>query len=944
VADERWARISGIYNDAVALAAVDRAAFLRKACGGDETLRAEVESLLHEDSRVNALLEPNRSHTFRIGQRIGGYEIRSLLGVGGMGEVYRARDPKLDRDVAIKILPPGFAADGERLARFQREARLLASLNHPHIGGIHGFEETSGVPALVLELVDGDTLAQRLQKGRLRVAEALRIARQIADALETAHEHGIVHRDLKPANIKITPEGSVKVLDFGLAKELQRADRDFQTSALSHDGLIVGTPAYMSPEQARGTSVDRRADIWAFGCVLYEMLTGRVAFAAATVTDTLAAVLDREPDWSLLPDGTPASIRRLLRRCFEKDPKLRLHDMGDAGLDLQDASTSPSEHDTSHTAHVGSNRKLFVGLAAGLVVGGGVAAALLSRSTPGPIGSAPAQISFSIETPPMPSPHSMAISPDGRSVAFTAFLRQNGPAMLFVRRIASLDAQPVPGTEDVSTTVDFVPFWAPDSQSLAFHAPASGKLKVVNLAGGHPRVLCDVPSALFQGGTWNQHNVIVFSSGNRLYRVSDAGGPPTLIAEPSEPVQAGLRWPQFLPDGRRFLYHAGSPQPSARAVWLKSLDSDESIQLLQGESNAAFAPPHFLLFTRQRTLVAQRFDVSTSKLVGEASPIVDNVLLTSNGRAAFAVSDAGVLGYRTGEATRSLVWVERNGKFSDPVGGLNGNSGIRLSDDGTRVVFHEPTGSGPDDVYIYDIGQQVTSQLTKHPDSDHFPIWSPGGANVAFHRYFGTDRGIFQMRADGATPEQILIPAEPAPHNTSVCDWGREFVVFARIRSRPRIWELWALPLSGDRKPFPYLDRFSGCLTGSAALSPDGRWLAYESGVDRFEGGVDQVIVQSFPDPSLGRRQISSKGGSSPRWSSSGRELFYIDSAQNLVAASVLTGDPFRVQQTRELFAAPSPFYDVAPRGERFLFNVSSTALPKPPPIHLVLNWTTGLK
>ena len=438
MADERWAQISGIYNDAVALAPVDRASFLRKACGGDEALRAEIESLLRDDSRVNALLEPKGSHTALIGQRIGSYEIRSLLGVGGMGEVYRARDSKLDRDVAIKVLPVAFASDGERLARFQREARLLASLNHPHIGGIYGFEDASGVPALVLELVEGDTLAERLEKGPIPISEALYIARQIAEALETAHEHGVIHRDLKPANIKITPEGTVKVLDFGLAKAIQRAESAPETAGLSHEGIVVGTPAYMSPEQARGKPVDRRADIWAFGCVLYEMLTGRVAFAAETVTDTLAAVLDREPDWSLLPDKTPPAIQRLLRRCLEKDPKLRLHDMGDAGLDLQDALTSPSAHEASLTVHAGSNRKLFAGLAAGLAIGAGVAVAFLWRSAPEPIAPAPAQIRFSIDTPPMPSPHAMAISPDGRSVAFTAFVRaeRTGNAVCSSHRVA----------------------------------------------------------------------------------------------------------------------------------------------------------------------------------------------------------------------------------------------------------------------------------------------------------------------------------------------------------------------------------------------------------------------------------------------------------------------------------------------------------------------------
>jgi serine/threonine protein kinase len=937
VADERWAQVSEIFNDAIALAPADRAAFLRKACGGDEALRAEIESLLGDDARVNALLEPKVSHTARIGQRIGSYEIRSLLGVGGMGEVYRARDPKLDRDVAIKVLPVAVASDAERLARFQREARLLASLNHPHIGGIYGLEDASGVPALVLELVEGDTLAERLRRGLIPVSETVHIARQIAEALETAHEHGIVHRDLKPANIKITPEGTVKVLDFGLAKAIQRAEPAPQTAGLSHEGIVVGTPAYMSPEQARGKPVDRRADIWAFGCVLYEMLTGRVAFAAETVTDTLAAVLDREPDWSLLPHKTPPAIRRLLRRCLEKDQRLRLRDMGDACLELQDASTLPSAHEALLTSPAGSNRKVLAGFAAGLALGAGVAAALLWRSVPEPIAPAPAQIRFTIDTPPMPSPHSMAISPDGRSVAFTAFVRANGPAMLFVRRIGSLGSQPVPGTEDVSTDADFVPFWSPDSQSLGFHAPAAGKLKVVDVAGGQPHVVCDVTSRIFQGGAWNQHNDIVFSSDGTLYRVAAAGGTAAPLATPSTPVQVGLRWPQFLPDGRRYLYQAASNEPTARAVWMKSLDSDETRQLLFAESHAAFAPPHFLLFTRRRTLVAQRLDVSTLKLVGEPSRIVDDILVQGNGRAAFALSDAGVLAYRTGEAPRSLVWVDRSGTVGDPIGALSADRDISLSPDGTRVAFDQSSGDGPDDVYIYDIGQKVRSQLTKHPDADHGPRWSPDGLSVAYTRFRSMDQGIYQIRADKATPERVLVPIDPEPAaNTFVLDWGREFVVFRRARNWTSILELWAVPLSGHRTPFLYLPRVSG----GAALSPNGRWLAYNTD----DGGVDQVIVQSFPDSRESRHQISSDGGIGPSWSRNGRELFYIDPLQRMIAVSVLTDGPFKAEQTTELFTAPSPWYDVAPLGDRFLFNVSSTSLRNPAPINVVLNWTTGLK
>ena len=680
------------------------------------------------------------------------------------------------------------------------------------------------------------------------------------------------------------------------------------------------------------------------------MLTGRVAFAAATVTDTLAAVLDREPDWSVLPDKTPPAIRKLLRRCLEKDPKLRLRDIGDARLDVIETLTLPSATTLSSGADQRARRKLVAGLAASLALGAIATGALVWNLKEGATPQLPpAEVRFSIDAPPMPTPHSMAISPDGRTLVLAATARSNNPnalplaipeARLFVRRLGSLQSYPLAGTEGA-----YHPFWSPDSRYIAFGT--GGKLKVIDVNGGEPRPLCDLPSGVVQGGTWSSDNVVVFSSGGTLYRVSAAGGQPMLLARPNRSLgQQNFRWPQFLPDGRRYLYRVGSLQPSRRAVLIGALDSPDTIKVLEGESNAAYAPPNFLVFTRRQTLHAQRFDLSTMTLLGEPVVLGEDVLQEANGSAAFVASASGALAYRTG-GSRSLVWIDRTGSTSDTVGALDADHVIELSPDGKRVAFHEPRGMDADDIYVYDLERKVTTRLTNDPGTDHFAVWSPDGLRVAFG-YHGTnqvgkddhdhDHFLYERRIDGATPQRILVPFEPsvAGEQYYVRDWMADFMVYERRKAN--VVDLWAVPSSGDRKPFRYFQNSSGLTSGR--LSPNGRWLAY----DVNEGGVGQIVVQSFPNPSQSRHQISSTGGSAVRWRGDGRELFYVDVDQRLVAVSVVTDGVFKIVGSKALFTAPTNLYDVTADGQRFLFNVPSSTLKAPPPINVLLNWTTGLK
>ncbi|PYV29551.1 MAG: hypothetical protein DMG22_22715, partial [Acidobacteria bacterium] len=613
---ERSQRVEQLYHAARERDPRERATFLAQACAGDDALRREVESLLAEDTGVHSFLETPALELARktsgedhgqsmIGRQFGPYSVVSLLAKGGMGEVYRARDTKLGRDVALKLLPATFARDPERLARFQREARLLASLNHPHIAAIYGMEESGGLHGLVMELVPGETLANA---GPLPLLKALPICRQIAEGLEEAHRKNITHRDIKPANIKVTPSGTVKILDFGLAKALAWEQSEVDLSELptasgmtTEDGRILGTPGYMSPEQVRGQAVDKQTDIWSFGCVLYELLTGKHAFERETLTDTIAAVLEREPDWQALPPSTPAAVRDLLRRCLQKDKDRRLRDIGDARIEIEEAATPlPLGAASGLTAAERPARRVRVTwFAAMFAITLALATALaaisvlyFNQATP----SGPPEIRFEVNTPSTADPLSFAVSPDGRRLVFV--VSNEGKSQLWLRPLDSVAAQPLAGTEGAS-----YPFWSPDSASIGFFA--DGKLKRVDIVGSALQVLATAANG--QGGAWNREGTILFApiTSGPLMKVPATGGEAMAVTR-LEAGQGSHRFPQFLPDGRHFIYFVTSPP--ARGVYAGSLDGGSSKRLTNADTAAVVSPSGFLLFPRQTTLFAQAFD------------------------------------------------------------------------------------------------------------------------------------------------------------------------------------------------------------------------------------------------------------------------------------------------------------------------------------------------
>jgi hypothetical protein len=650
---ERWRQVTEVFHAALPCDASARSKYLDQACAGDPTLREEVDAMLaaHSAGAQFGEMPVNVStvHMPRLasGAMIGTCRIDRLIGTGGMGEVYRARDTKLGRDVAIKILPSSFASDPDRVHRFERVARMLAALNHPHIAAIHSFEEspstTAGqatVHALVLELVEGPTLADRVRKGPVPVKQALDIARQIAEALEAAHEHSIIHRDLKPANIKITPEGVVKVLDFGLAKALVGEGAGLDLSQMptltvnrTQEGVLAGTPAYMSPEQARGQTVDKRTDIWAFGCVLYEMLTAQPAFAGETISDTIAAILEREPDWHALPEKAPRTIRRLLHRSLEKDPRRRLHDIADARIDLEDALASPAKGgaltggDPAPTPRR-RERLAWVLAAFSLAIAGALAVPTtlyFSRAVPATVA-----VRLDVVTPATPDAFSFALSPDGRQLAFLA--NAEGGARLWVRPLHQA-ARPLAGTEGAT-----YPFWSPDSRAIGFFA--EGKLKRIDLTGGAPQELATASPG--RGGARNRDSVILFAQkiASGLVQIPASGGTPEPVTQLA-PGQTSHRWPQFLPDGRRFLFFVfGSPD--TRGVHIGSLDGDDAPKrVLPAETAAVYAPPGYLFLVSDGVLVARPFDAARGVVGEEAIPVAQSVGTSlAVSRSGFSASEA----------------------------------------------------------------------------------------------------------------------------------------------------------------------------------------------------------------------------------------------------------------------------------------------------------------
>ena len=871
--------------------------------------------------------------TLAPGFRLGDYEIESPIGAGGMGEVYRARDTRLGRTVAIKILPDAFALDPDRLARFEREARMLAALNHPHIGGIHGFEEDGGVRGLVLEFVAGETLSDRLASGPLPVDEALTYARQIAEALEAAHEKGICHRDLKPSNIKITPEPSVKVLDFGLAK----GDHDVAGSDLSHSptitalgtlpNVILGTAAYMSPEQARGRLVDKRSDVWAFGCVLYEMLTGHQAFRGESLADTLSAILSRELDWQALPHETPPSIRRLLQRCVAKDPKKRLHDIADARIEIDDALSGAVE------SVVTSRRYPFapalMTLAALALLGAGTLAGwLLSRTAAAPSVNRPSTVRYTLPATGLTSIGVPMISRDGRQIAFVAS-KTGGSRAIWIQ---PLDGEPreIPGTTDAAA-----PFWSPDGRSLGFFA--DGALKRVDLNGGALQRIARAEE--LTDGAWSSTGVILFSQRYALYQVAATGGTPTVVASLDLARQENsLRLPEFLPDGRRFLYVARSGRPENTSVYLASLDGGTPTRLFTTRSAVRLASPDRLLYLRDDALMAQSLDADNGKLLSTPQQVVGSFDPNLLGPLDFfSVSDTGVLAYRRPSGALSqLTWVDRMGRTVSTIGEPSNISNFKLSPDERGLVMDE-AGRGLRSVWTVNLTTGVRARLTFEKWDDWQPIWSPDGLRILFGSYRDGPINMYVKPADGSGGDEVFMQSsiQKGPR-----DWSRDgrFILYTQDSSEMRE-DLFARRSTGNDEPIVIAATTAREFDGR--FSFDVRWVSYVSN----ETGTDEVYVQPFP-PTGGKWQISTGGGHSPRWRADGRELFYLTSDGEMRAVSIAAGQSFAAGPPRTLFTmsgigsggAGSTSYEVTRDGQRFLMRLTKGS-PQPSPISIILNW-----
>jgi Tol biopolymer transport system component/tRNA A-37 threonylcarbamoyl transferase component Bud32 len=901
-----------------------------------------------------------------IGRTLSHYRITSAIGAGGMGEVYRATDTTLGRDVAIKVLPQAVTRDPERLGRFRREAHLLASLNHPNIAAIYGLEEADGTPFIALELVEGDDLKVRLARGAIPVQEAIEIAEQIAEALEEAHNKSIVHRDLKPANVKLTSTGKVKVLDFGLAKawagdssDARSAPLVSQTPTLEHTGtvagVILGTAAYMAPEQARGKPVDKRADVWAFGVLLWEMLTGRTLFTGDTVTDVIASVVTREPDLAALPATTPPAVRRLVSRCLRKDPRQRLPDIGAARLELQEViAGTPTEpgmpaarlDQESAAERRARSRERWVWAAVALAafgVAGGFAFVHFAE-----VDEARAAARFTVDVPDSwvvgQDFGSPAPSPDGRHIVFRASRggadARPEAAMLWMRSLESLTARPLAGTEG-----GFLPTWSPDGQFVAFFYLGQ-ELRRLNLADGTIQRICAVPVPGVGGADWNDSGVILFSTGadtGRIYSVPATGGD----AKPLTTVDRARgennhHFPQFLPDGRRFLFVIGG-EDRAAGTYVASVEAPgERRQVASGWVRRAYSKGH-LLFVRDGTLLAQPFDVRNAAPVGEPVAIAPSVATwaVSTGFGWFASSPAGTLSYLSGVGAQKvqLAWVDRNGKQIGTIGAPGNFSQIALSPDERNVAIEIGDAEGQYDIWVMDVARGVTSRVTATEGAERDPVWAPDGRSLAFIARTAKGADLRRKGLRASDPEIVIAdtPDEDIPEYW-LPDGGTLLVI---RRSQKDEQSVWAVPLAGGKSE----QVLTGFHIDEPQASPDGRWLAYLS----RESGQDEVYIEPFRREG-DRVRVSVAGGGQPKWRHDGRELFFTTPANRLMAVTVRpAGDRLDVSLPTELFEIrglqSSVVDDYAPSadGQRFLVKLPVEQERKTE-LHVVTNWTSLLK
>jgi Tol biopolymer transport system component len=857
------------------------------------------------------------------GSRLGPYEVVCAIGKGGMGEVYRATDTNLKRQVALKVLPSELATDGQRLARFQREAELLAALNHPNIAAIFGVERSGGRPALVMELVEGEDLSQAIADGPIPMRDALDIARQIADALEAAHDHGIIHRDLKPGNVKVRSDGTVKVLDFGLAKVMDPTSAS--DAEMTMPGTIIGTSSYMAPEQARGRPVDRRADVWALGAVLYEMLTGQRAIRED----------EGEPDWSALPAATPATVRKLLRRCLVRDPRKRLDSAAAARLEIEDALSAASHESGLGAAYRTRSRVAWAIAALSLLA---LAATLATWAPWRPV-AAPAEIRTDIVTAATDDPSSFALSPDGRHIVFSA--SGDGTLRLWLRSLGATTAQPLVGTEGGRN-----PFWSPDSGAIGFFTDTA--LKRLDLGGGTPQTVA--PASSGTGGTWTADGFMVFapSPSSPLMRVSAAGGAAVAVTT-FGPQQIGHRWPYALPDGRRFLFYAGGPRDTA-GIYLGALDESTPTRLTPADSAGVYHPDGWLLWVREGALVAQQLDPNQAGLVGDPVTVDDEVAVNNFERSAVSVSATGMVAYRTGGASqRQLAWFDSSGKSLGSVGSPDPTWGRpRVSPDGHRVVVAR-TGQGNQDLWLLD-GSRM-SRFTFDAATDDISIWSPDGTRIVFTSTRTGGGDLYEKLASGAGSEVRFVASDEVKTPSS---WSRDgrFILFHSTDPQTSS-DLWVTAVStspGEPSNSAAVLLKTQYREVWGAFSPDGRWVAYMSN----ESGRPEIYVRPFSPPGApaaeGQWQVSTAGGIHPVWRPDGRELYYIDPVGALVAvpvavngSTVVPGTPMVRFSTRILGggidAGQGRQYDIAPDG-RFLINTVIDDIDAP--ITLLQHWRPG--
>jgi len=869
------------------------------------------------------------------GIKLGSYELVAQIGAGGMGEVYEARDTKLGRNVAIKVLPEAFSHDAERLARFQREAKLLAALNHPNIATIHGLEHSNGTHFLIMELVGGETLAERIKReGAVPVEEALAICKQIAEALEAAHEKGIIHRDLKPANVKVTPEGKVKVLDFGLAKAFAGESADSNPAesptlsvAATMHGVILGTAAYMSPEQARGKAVDKRTDIWAFGCVLYELLTGKQAFAGDDITDILAAVVRAEPDWQALPAATPVKIRDLLHRCLQKDKTLRLQAAGDARIEIHEALTAsptilPLAAQSKNRERVAWAAAAFLGL---LAVASTVGFVLRAPKPPQPQPAIrlTSEIGADLNLYTAIGPAAV-LSPDGALLALVAS-GADQRQRIYVRSLDQLQTTALSGTENARH-----PFFSPDGQWIGFFA--DGKLKKISVQGGGAVTLCDAVND--RGGSWSEDGTIVFTPDNRaaLSVVSSAGGMPqsltTLDGQASEATQ---RWPQVLPAGKAVLFTSNTNGSTAgfedSNIVVYSMASGKRKTLQQDGFYARYVPTGHMLYIHEGTLFAVPFDLKRLEVTGQPTPILEGVVTApAYAGAQFSFSETGNLVYVAGGSAIqnvSIYWMDREGKFTPLRETPSGYYNPAFSPDGKRLALEIFDGKRRN-IWVYEWERDTLTRLTFAGEGDSKPVWTPDGQRIVYSsQEKGGALNLWWIRADGAGDAQRLAESKSQQYATS---WRPDGKVLAFSQLNPGTsYDIMTLSIEGDEKsgwkpgePKPFVN--SPFAEAEPAFSPNGRWLAYHSN----ESGSDEVYVRPFPGPG-GKWQISTGGGVAPRWSPNGRELFYRTVDSKIMEVTYATsGDSFRADKPQ--LWSPGQFtdrgatrnFDLHPDGKRF--------------------------